>query len=143
MKIHLITVGEPKLPYAKNGWELYAARLKHYHDVRVTHIRDKKAYDQAAIMDSAGNGYKVALEVDGTSFSSPELAQFLEKQAQNGRELCFIIGGPEGLPAGVRAAADAVWSLSSLTFPHDLAMLVVLEALYRASTINAGQPYHK
>jgi 23S rRNA (pseudouridine1915-N3)-methyltransferase len=54
-----------------------------------------------------------------------------------------MIGGPEGLPAVVIEQLDYQWSLSKLTFPHDLAMVVTLEALYRASTIAAGSPYHK
>jgi 23S rRNA (pseudouridine1915-N3)-methyltransferase len=53
------------------------------------------------------------------------------------------VGGPEGLPQAVIDQADLAWSLSKLTLPHDLAMVVLLEALYRASTISAGQPYHK
>ena len=70
----------------------------------------------------------------------PELADFLEKRALDGRENCFIIGGPEGLPQEVSDQSDFQWGLARLTFPHDLAMVVLLEALYRASTIAAGQP---
>ena len=75
--------------------------------------------------------------------ASEELAAFLDKRAQEGRELCCIIGGPEGLPARVIARADFSWSFSRLTFPHDLAMVVLAESLYRASTINARHPYHR
>lgn len=142
MKLHIITVGQPKLDYAKRGWEEYWSRLKHYHDLRVTHIADKHN-DAAHLLEAAGNSYKIALEIEGRQFSSPELAQFLDKRALDGREISFIIGGPDGLPAEVRQAADFQWSFSRLTLPHDLAMVTLLEALYRASTINAGQPYHR
>jgi 23S rRNA (pseudouridine1915-N3)-methyltransferase len=141
MKIHLITIGEPKLAYARSGWQEYLGRLKHFHQVRVSHLADKNNNIQA-IQQAAGQSYKVALVIDGPQLSSPELAQFLEKQAQNGPELCFIIGGPDGLPDQVIATADKKLSLSELTFPHDLAMVVLAEALYRASTINVGHPYH-
>jgi 23S rRNA (pseudouridine1915-N3)-methyltransferase len=67
----------------------------------------------------------------------------LGKKSLDEKELCFIIGGPEGLPSTVQAAMDFQWSLSRLTLPHDLAMVTLVETLYRASTINAGQPYHK
>ena len=137
MKIHVITVGEPKLAYAKAGWQEYFGRLKHYHSLRVTHIPDKYAYDANYLLNVCGNGYKAALVIEGKQLSSPELAEFLEKRAMDGRELCLIIGGPEGLPQQVINAADFAWSLSKLTLPHDLAMVVVLETLYRASTINA------
>lgn len=143
MKVHIITVGEPKLAYAKQGWEEYLDRLKHYHSLRVTHAPDKHAHDAGYLLDACGSGYKVALAIDGKQLTSPELATFLEKRALEGRELCFVIGGPEGLPQTVISKADFAWSLSKLTFPHDLAMVVLLETLYRASTITAGTPYHK
>lgn len=142
MKLHLVTIGEPKLAYAKGGWEEYTKRLGRFHTVRVTHIADKQN-DAAHLLQAAGNAYTVALVIDGPQLTSPELAQFLEKRAQDGREICFLIGGPEGLPKTVIEQADYAWSFSKLTFPHDLAMVVLAETLYRASTISAGHPYHK
>jgi 23S rRNA (pseudouridine1915-N3)-methyltransferase len=142
MKIHIITVGQPKLSYAKQGWEEYWQRLKHYHDLRVTHLADKHN-DAAHIRAGIGNAYAVALEIAGSEFSSHQLAEFLDKRAQEAREICFIVGGPDGLPPEVITEADFKWSFSQLTFPHDLAMVMLLESLYRASTINAGQPYHR
>lgn len=142
MKIHIITIGQPKLDYAKRGWDEYWNRLKHFHDVRVTHIADKHN-DAAHILEAAGNSYMIALEIEGRQFSSPELAQFLEKRALDGREICFIIGGPDGLPQEVRDRAATQWSFGKLTIPHDLAMVTLLEALYRASTITANLPYHR
>lgn len=143
MKLHIITVGEPKLQYAREGWSEYIKRLGRFHQVRVTHLADKWAYDADHILQTAGPAYKVGLIIEGKQLSSPQLAQFLDKRALEGREVCFIIGGPEGLPQEVRQAMDYAWSFSELTFPHDLAMVVLVEALYRASTISAGHPYHK
>ena len=143
MKLHIITVGEPKLAYAKMGWEEYLKRLQRYHQVRVTHIADKWAYDTNHIMLAAGTAYKVGLIITGRELSSPQLAAFLEKRSLEGREVCFIIGGPEGLPTEVQQRMDMAWSFSPLTFPHDLAMVILAETLYRASTISAGYPYHK
>jgi len=142
MKLHIITVGEPKLAYAKTGWAEYIKRLQHYHTVHVTHIADKHAYDADYLLQTA-TGYKVALVIDGPQKTSEELAAWMEKRAMDGRETCLLVGGPEGLPQKVVAAADMQLGLSRLTFPHDLAMVVLAEALYRASTIAAGQPYHK
>lgn len=142
MKLHIITIGQPKLTYAKSGWQEYYGRLKHYHSLRATHIADKHN-DAAHILEAAANSYKVALSMEGRQFTSPQLAGFLAKQEQAGREASFIIGGPEGLPPQVIAAADYTWSLGDLTLPHDLAMVFLLETLYRASTINSGHPYHK
>lgn len=142
MKLHIITIGQPKLHYAQAGWEEYWQRLKHYHSLRVTHIADKHN-DAPHILETAGSSYKIALEIEGQQFSSTDLAQFLEKRALDGREISFIVGGPDGLPPEVRAAADFRWSFGKLTLPHDLAMVTLLETLYRASTISAGQPYHR
>lgn len=143
MKLHLLTVGEPKLTYAKTGWEEYRKRLGRFHTVRVTHLNDKYAYDSDRILLAAGSAYLVGLIIDGRQFSSPQLAAFLEQKAQEGREVCFLIGGPEGLPEAVQLAVHTKWSFSNLTFPHDLAMVILAESLYRASTIAAGHPYHK
>lgn len=143
MKLHIVTVGEPKLAYAKSGWDEYLKRLQHYHTVRVTHVADKWAYDAAYLQQVAGNAYRIALVIDGKQYTSPDLAAMLDKRAIDAREVCFLVGGPEGLPQLVINQADANWGLSKLTFPHDLAMVILLEALYRASTISAGIPYHK
>ncbi len=142
MKLHIITIGQPKLRYAQYGWEEYWSRLGHYHQVRATHIADKQN-DAAHILSAAGNSYKIALTIEGRQFSSPELASLLYKQALEAREVSFIIGGPMGLPEAVITEANLEWSFGKLTFPHDLAMVVLLEALYRASAISAQHPYHK
>jgi 23S rRNA (pseudouridine1915-N3)-methyltransferase len=143
MKLHILTIGEPKLTYAREGWREYLKRLQHYHTIRITQLADKHANDAKAILQAAGNGVKVVLVIDGKQFTSTELAHFLEQRALAGREVCLLIGGPHGLPAAVIDQADYCWSFSKLTFPHDLAMVILLEALYRASTIAAGHPYHK
>lgn len=142
MKIHLVTIGQPKLSFAKEGWKEYWKRLQHYHQMKVTHIQDKNN-DAQHLLAAAGKAYKVALCIEARQFSSTQLATFLNQRALEGKEVCFLIGGPEGLPPEVIDNSDFCWSLGELTFPHDVAMVLTLEALYRASTINSGQPYHK
>src|SRR5438128_2285799 len=132
MKLHIVTIGKPKLEYAKNGWDEYLARLGRYHQVRVTHLADKFADDSGKIIEATGDSYRVGLIIEGRQLSSRQLATFLEQRAIEAREVCFIIGGPDGLPSAVQAAMDLQWSFSELTFPHDLAMVVLVEALYRA-----------
>lgn len=143
MKLHIITVGQPKLTYARLGWEEYCRRLGRYHQLRLTHLADKYANQPKQFEAAIGNAFMVALEIGGKNLSSHELSEFLHKQAVSSREVCFIIGGPDGIPSEVSAAADLQWSLSALTLPHDLAMVVLAEALYRASSIQAGHPYHR
>lgn len=143
MKLHIVTIGEPKLHYARDGWQEYLKRLSRYHDVRTTHLADKWAGDSKHILKTAGNACLVSLVIPGTQLSSEELSEFLTERSLEGRELCLIIGGPEGLPEEVIEKSDFKWSFSKLTFPHDLAMVVLVEALYRASTIAAKHPYHR
>lgn len=142
MKIHIVTIGQPKLEYAKLGWNEYLKRLGHYHQVRTTHIADKHN-NAAHILEAVATSYLVALDSRGNSISSQDLADWMEKRAIESRELCFVIGGPDGLPAEVTDKADYMLSLGKLTYPHDLAMVILAETLYRASTIVAGQPYHR
>jgi len=142
MKLHIITIGQPKLSFAKSGWQEYWSRLQHYHQLRVTHITYRHNTAKY-ILKAAGDSYLVALAIDGQQFSSPELAAFLAQRALAAREVSLLIGGPAGLPAEVLAMANLRWSFGHLTYPHDLAMVMLLESLYRASTITAGQPYHK
>lgn len=141
MKIHIITVGSPKLEYAKLGWQEYLKRLKHYHSVEVTHIPDKNN-EPKTLLKTAGRAYKVALTIEGTQLSSPELASFLESHMIHEKEMAFIIGGPDGLQKEVLKECPVHLSFSRLTFPHDLAMVILMEALYRAASIVAGKPYH-
>lgn len=143
MKINFVTVGKPKLDYAKRGFDEYFTRFSRLHQVRHTVIADKYAYDSDYILDATKGTVRVVLEIMGTEFTSEQVAEFLQKRELESREVSFIIGGPEGLPQAVRNAADYQWSLGRLTLPHDLAMVVTLEAIYRASTINARLPYHK
>lgn len=142
MKLHIVTIGQPKLTYAKEGWKEYFARLGHYHQVRSTHIPDKHN-DAAHILEAIGNSYLVVMEIKGKGLTSQELSDWLEKRAIESKEVCFAIGGPDGLPQEVVDKADFKLSLGSLTYPHDLAMVILAEALYRASTITTGQPYHR
>lgn len=143
MKLQIVTVGKPKLHYAHLGWNEYILRLMKFHSVDVKHLSDKYAYDAAKILEATAGTYRVAMVIDAKTLTSHDLALFMKKRELDSKTLSFIIGGPEGLPHEVIDQADFQWSLSPLTFPHDLAMVVLLEALYRASSINAGIPYHK
>jgi len=87
--------------------------------------------------------YTVVLDRSGRQVSSEVLSSLLAEQKLYGRsDFQFILGGTLGLDQRVREAADFVWSLSELTFPHQLARCIVLEQIYRATRIERGEPYH-
>jgi 23S rRNA (pseudouridine1915-N3)-methyltransferase len=79
------------------------------------------------------------LAIEGRQYASPEFADFIEERRGSARDLCFVIGGAEGLEL---ATADHRLSLGRATLPHQLARVVLLEQLYRAHKIIAGEPYH-
>lgn len=85
----------------------------------------------------------VALDERGTQMSTRELADWLAGRMQEGRDLAFLIGGPDGFAAEVVARSDMSLSLSRLTLPHALARVVLTEQLYRATTILTHHPYHR
>jgi 23S rRNA (pseudouridine1915-N3)-methyltransferase len=145
VRLHLITVGTPKLAYARAGWDEYTTRLKRYHKVQLSHVTGKTPEaESAAIRRAAGKAPLILLDPRGAQFTSEDLSADLDARALGGTgELAFAVGGPDGHTDDLRAAAAALWSLGRLTLPHDLAMVVLAEALYRASTISAGEPYHR
>ena len=94
----------------------------------------------------AGKGeqdFVVALDVLGRPMSTEQLAVKLADWQMNGRDICLLIGGPDGLSDQCLARANMRWSLSELTLPHPLVRIVLMEQLYRAWTINANHPYHR
>jgi len=85
----------------------------------------------------------VLLDERGKPLSSQELADKLSEWQADGRDLCFVIGGPDGVSDAVRQRADSLWSLSKLTLPHGMARALLSEQLYRAWSLQNGHPYHR
>lgn len=85
----------------------------------------------------------VALQADGRRMDSTAFARHLQRLLARASRVVFLVGGAEGLPASVDEHVDESLSLSQLTLPHRLARLVLLEQIYRATTVMAGRPYHR
>lgn len=85
----------------------------------------------------------IALDVKGKAFSTPKLAEHISQWQQEGSKLVFLLGGPDGLAKACLERANVKWSLSDLTFPHTLARVILLEQLYRATSLLANHPYHR
>ena len=97
-----------------------------------------------AILGATGEKDRVvALEVGGKAWSTEKLAQQLEGWQLDGRDVSFLVGGPDGLHKSCRARADQQWSLSPLTLPHPLVRILLAEQLYRAWSITRNHPYHR
>ena len=87
--------------------------------------------------------FVVALDEHGTELTTRKLASWLAERLQDGRDLAFLIGGPDGFAPEVLARSDFKWSLSQLTFPHALVRVVLAEQLYRAHSLLSNHPYHR
>lgn len=105
---------------------------------------ETKRLESAAIMSQLkDDDYVVLLDERGSQLSSNELAAMLERQDMAAsKRLVFVIGGAYGVADEIMRRADLTWSLSKLVFPHQLVRLILVEQLYRASTIRRGEPYH-
>ena len=90
-----------------------------------------------------GDDYLVTLDEHGKSLTTVQLAQWLSQRQLDGRNLCFVIGGPDGLGPEILEKASLRWSLSALTFPHAMVRVILAEALYRAHSVLHNHPYHR
>lgn len=154
MKIRLLSVGKPREVVLSRLHDRYAERLvrlgvqyetEHVSDVpagrryAAEHALEREA---RSLFERIRPGETViALGDEGLSLTSRGLADLIERWATPGATL--IVGGPLGLHASVLSRADHVWSLSPLTFPHELVRVLIIEQLYRAVSIRRGFPYHK
>ncbi|MFT9400075.1 23S rRNA (pseudouridine(1915)-N(3))-methyltransferase RlmH [Acetobacter sp.] len=103
----------------------------------------KRREGQAILAACPPQAFIVVLDEAGKSWSSVELSNAIADWSALGRTLCFVIGGAEGLDAAVVARSDAALSFGSLTWPHMLVRIMLVEQIYRAQAIAAGHPYHR
>lgn len=151
--ITIISVGKLKTPHWQSSAKEYITRLGRTWQIRKIDVRDGNS-QALAVQRSKEEGERIlaaiepgmvviALDERGKSYDSVKFAEFLEACIQNkARQACFIIGGAYGLSDAVRSRADYLLSLGEMTFPHELAQVILLEQIYRAATILGGQPYH-
>lgn len=136
MRLRVVAVGKPRLTYAQLGVEEYAGRIRRYAPLEVHFVKEARE-----LLPRAEGHRKVVLDERGRLFTTEALLRFLE--GWEGERVAFLVGGAEGHPEAVRREADLLLSLSPLTLQHELALLVLLEQLYRLLTLRAGHPYHR
>jgi len=155
MKLHFWAIGKNHEPFVKEGIEDFTKRISKYYPVEWNIIpvpknagmmseMDLKKKEGEIILEWLGkDDYLVALDEHGKQFSSEGLADFVVKRSnQSVRNIVFVIGGAFGLDKAVLERANYKWSLSDLTFPHQLVRLVLAEQVYRACTIIKNEKYH-
>jgi 23S rRNA (pseudouridine1915-N3)-methyltransferase len=143
MRLVVVAVGRVKDRALRAALDDYLGRLRRYGPCDEIELADAPAAKLEPAFAKATLGATViALEVGGRMRSSEEFAQGVERAASRGKGIvAFLIGGADGLPPAISRAAFDRWSLSTLTFPHRLARLILVEQLYRSMTILRNEPY--
>ena len=155
MQIQFWTIGKNNEPYVDAGVTDFTRRINNYFPASwkiIPTIRNaslhtendlKKKEGDIILKMVASQDYLVTLDENGRSFNSIQLSSFLQQRANDSaRHLIFLIGGAYGLDPAVLKRANHIWSLSDLTFPHQLVRLIIAEQIYRACTILRNEKYH-
>ena len=134
MKYTVLAVGRIRPPFA-DDLEHYGRMLAGHARVELVEVRDDDQVERRIPERS----YRVLLDAAGRTYDSPAFARWLEDRRRGGRDVCFVIGGPYGTRL---ERCDERLSLGPMTFPHQLARVLLVEQLYRAHKILAREPYH-
>ena len=155
MHIRLLAVGDRQPSWVDEAFGTYSARLPREWRFRldvIPTVRRQKNDKSCQAMEAEGESILarlqpaeqvVLLDERGRQLDSKDLAGKLSDWQTDGRDLCFVIGGPDGLSEACKQRADFSWSLSKLTLPHGLARVLFAEQLYRAWSLQTGHPYHR
>lgn len=155
MKLRLVVTGKTTTSWLQQGIETYAERVKHYmpFEIKVLpDVRNASKLEPSAVKEAEGKAllqlvtpsdFVVLLDERGKEMTSRQWAAEIERLAVSvRRDVTWVIGGPFGFSPAVYERADAMLSLSRMTFPHEMVRLFFVEQLYRAMTIIRGQSYH-
>jgi len=155
MRIRLICVGTKMPAWVTTGYQEYAKRLPADLKLELVEIVPghrgkgadiKRAIEKESKLILAALGkdeHVVALDVEGRSWSTEQLAGTLRNWQMGGQNVALLIGGPDGLSAECLSLAKQRWSLSSLTYPHPLVRVILSEQIYRAWSLLNNHPYHR
>jgi 23S rRNA (pseudouridine1915-N3)-methyltransferase len=155
MHIRLIAVGDRQPAWVDDAFDDYSARFPREWKFRLDSIatvrrakndKPSKATEiegEQILARINASEQVVLLDERGKHYTSLELCKRLGAWQADGRDLCLVIGGPDGVSGAVRERADSTWSLSNLTLPHGLARVLFAEQMYRAWSLQVGHPYHR
>jgi len=139
MKIKIFAVGKLKKDYNKFAVEDYLERIRFYIPIEIIEVSDESIIEK---MDK--DNFNIVLDGRGKELSSIEFATFISQTlSRQNKDIAFFIGGADGFDEEFLKKGNFALSLSKLTFPHELARLILLEQIYRAFTIINNEKYHK
>ena len=153
MKVRFLFVGSHKGEYVDSGLQLFAKRLKRFSTVEIHCTKNLKGIKdpneqskleaEQILKLTQPDEFMILLDEKGKKFGSLDFAKAIEqKKNQGNTKLCFVICGAHGAHSSLKERSQAIWSLSELTFSHQLARVILLEQVYRAFTIIHNHPYH-
>ena len=155
MKLQFWSIGKNHDAYIKGGVDEFTSRISNYYPVKwnilnasknaasLTELALKQKEAELVLGMLHKDDYLVVLDSRGKQITSEDLSRFLQQRAnESHKQLIFLIGGAYGIEEPVLKRANFVWSLSLLTFPHQLVRLVLSEQIYRACTIQRNEKYH-
>ncbi len=145
MRVRILAVGTRMPEWVTTAYEDYTRRMRKDMRVDLEEIPVGRARvdEEKRLLERIGDDYLVALDERGKSLTTLQLAKWLGERQQDGRNLTFVIGGPDGLGPNVLLKATLRWSLSTLTFPHAMVRVILAEQLYRAHSVLQNHPYHR
>tara|TARA_Y100001949_G_scaffold158064_1_gene148026 strand:- start:1509 stop:1976 length:468 start_codon:yes stop_codon:yes gene_type:complete len=155
MRINILAIESKRPAWAQKAFEYYQNRFDRSIQVEWSGIKPEKNYksldtkkiinkESAKLINSVKDGeIIISLDKQGTSWSTLELKKKFDEWLSSSTNVSFIIGGPDGLNSKCLNLSHEVWSLSSLTFPHSIVPVIVIEQLYRVWSINKNHPYHR
>jgi 23S rRNA (pseudouridine1915-N3)-methyltransferase len=154
MKLLVVAIGQRQPAWADSAWDDFAKRFPPEMRLELRALKAEPrsgksaaqcmAAEAARIESALGKGVRrVVLDERGTRLSTAQLAQRLAFWRGDGRDVAFLVGGPDGLDAPLKATADETLRLSDLTLPHAFVRVMLAEALYRAWSLSEGHPYHR
>jgi len=154
MKHEVLFLGKTKDKFLRTGIEDFASRLRHYTNFEISVVKDSSGsrsdsktiekQGQLLLKSVPAGAFKVVLDAGGKDFSSESFSEQVTKWEMQGiKHVSYLIGGPDGHGPAVIKEADLKLSISRMTFTHDMVRLLLVEQLYRAYTIKAGERYHK
>lgn len=140
-----MTIGKPALAWAKDGVADYTARISKATNLKLTVLKENgQQRNGMAMLAASEKSLRIVLDERGMQLRSMDFAQWIKVKELGGtKQVSLLIGGADGHSNEVREAADECWSLSSFTLQHELALVVLLEQIYRAYSILRGTPYHR
>lgn len=154
MKLVLAAVGQRQPSWAETAYDDFAKRFPPEMRLELKAVKAETRGSRTAEQMMAAEAVRleavlpkgvrrVVLDERGTRLTTVQLAARMEAWQHDGRDVAFVVGGPDGLDPALKATADETWRLSDLTLPHAFVRVLLAEALYRGWTVLVNHPYHR